>query len=308
MGVKLGNFLREVTYCLNDSNGKVLKKEKGEEADLYDMLVIDKKTGVMSVDPRVANFSRLDFIGLVQGLSRRTNQTKGKIHSPMLQRRVYGKLIMLFRSWLLPGIRRRYGHGGGSTIRVDEELGAVTQGMYISFYNMLKETVLTQELAYKKMSEMERQNVKRTMVELSAMIGAIALVGALADLDDDEESWASNFALYQAKRYHSEIKMWNPSGLFGETWRMMSSPTATARPVQAGFDLLSQISTELGYATGMPWIEEKDVIYQRRAGRFNKGDRKITKDFQDLMIGWRGFNKSFGEGPKEAYKWFTQME
>ena len=296
---------------LNDSDGKVLKNEKGEEADLYDMLLIDKKTGVMSVDPRVANFSRLDFIGLVQGLSRRTNQTKGKMHSPMAQRRVVGKLVMLFRSWLLPGLRRRYGHGiisSGSTLHIDEELGTVTQGMYISFFNMLRETALTKELAYKKMSEMERQNVKRTMVELSAMLGALALVGALADLDEDEESWASNFALYQAKRYHSEINMWNPSGLFGETFRMMSSPTATARPVQAGFDLLGQMGSELGYATGMPWIEEKDVIYQRRAGRFNKGDRKITKDFQDLMIGWRGFNKSFGEGPKEAYKWFTQME
>ena len=114
----------------------VLKNEKGEEADLYDMLVIDKK-GVMSVDPRVANFNRLDFIGLVQGLSRRTNQTKGKMHSPMISRRAYGKLLMLFRSWLLPGIRRRYGHGGGSTLRVDEELGAVTQGMYIRFWNLL---------------------------------------------------------------------------------------------------------------------------------------------------------------------------
>ena len=69
---------------------------------------------------------------------------------------------MLFRSWLLPGLRRRYGHGiisSGSTLHIDEELGTVTQGMYISFFNMLRETALTKELAYKKMSEMERQNV-----------------------------------------------------------------------------------------------------------------------------------------------------
>jgi len=158
------------------------------------------------------------------------------------------------------------------------------------------------------MTEMEKQNVKRTFVELSAMTGAMALVMALANIDDDEESWASNFALYQAKRYHSEIAMWNPSGLFGETFRMMKSPTATARPVQAGFDLLSQLATDFGYSVGIPWIDEGDVYYQRRAGRFKKGDRKITKDIQDLMIGWRGLNKSFGEGPKEAYKWFMQMD
>jgi len=300
-------LMRTLKGKLKDSNGKVLKNEKGEEADLYDMLITDKN-GVMSVDPRVDNFNRLDFIGLIQGLSRRTNQTKGKIHSPMIARRAYGKLLMLFRSWLLPGIRRRYGHGGGSTLRVDEELGAVTQGMYISFWNMLTESFSTKKFAYKNMTEMEKQNVKRTSVELSAMIGAAVLVNALANLDDDEESWASNFALYQAKRYHSEINMWNPPGLFSEGFRMMRSPIAGARPVQAGFGLFKQLSTDLGYFTGMPWIEEKDVYYQRRAGRFKKGDRKVTKDFQDMMIGWRGFNKSFGEGPKEAYKWFMQME
>ena len=51
--------------------------KRAEDADLYDMLLVDKETGVMSVDPRVDNFNRLDFINLLQGLARRTNQTKG---------------------------------------------------------------------------------------------------------------------------------------------------------------------------------------------------------------------------------------
>ena len=92
-GTRLFGLMRSLKGKLKDSDGKVLKNEKGEEADLYDMLLIDKK-GVMSVDPRIANFNRLDFIGLVQGLSRRTNQTKGKMHAPMAQRRVLGKLAI----------------------------------------------------------------------------------------------------------------------------------------------------------------------------------------------------------------------
>ena len=302
-------LMRSLKGKLKDSDGKVLKNDKGEEADLYDMLLIDKKTSVMSIDPRIANFNRLDFIGLVQGLSRRTNQTKGKIHSPMIARRAYGKLLMLFRSWLLPGIRRRYGHGGGSTLRVDEELGAVTQGMYISFWNMLRESVANREFihtTYKKMTEMEQQNAKRTATELSAMVGAAALVAALANIDDDEESWASNFMLYQAKRYHMEVTQWNPLGLGGETFRMMRSPTATARPVEKGIDLLQQLGNELGYVTRMPWIDEGDIFYQRRTGRFNKGDRKIRKDFEDLLPIWRGLTRS--KSPEEAYKWFTSVK
>ena len=302
--------MRSLKGKLKDSDGKVLKNEKGELADLYDMLKIDKN-GVMSVDPRVANFNRLDFIGLVQGLSRRTNQTKGKMHAPMAQRRVLGKLDMLFRSWFMPGIRRRYGHGilsSGTTLHIDEELGTLTQGTYVTLFNLMRESVINKEWRYGKMSEMEKQNVWRGFIEFSARTAAFALVGVLADIDDDDETWGSNFMLYQAKRYHSEMKMWSPEGLGGEFWRMLSSPTATARPVQAGFDLLGQIGLELGYATGMPWIEEKDVLYQRKTGRFDKGDRKITKDFQDLMIGWRGVSKSVGDGPKEAYKWFMQMD
>lgn len=299
---------------LKDSDGNILKNEEGKEADLYDMLLIDEKTGLMSVNPKVANFNRLDFIGLVQGLSRRTNQTKGKMHSPLLQRRAVGKLIMLFRSWFLPGIRRRYGHGissGGSTLHIDEELGTITQGTYITLYNLMRESISNREFVstrYKKMSEMEKENVKRGAVEFASRFAAAALVMALANIDDDEETWASNFMLYQAKRYHSEIKMWSPEGLGGEFWRVLSSPVATARPVQAGFDLIFQLGTDLGYFAGLPWVEEKDVYYQRKAGRFKKGDRKIRKDFEDLMIGWRGLNKSFGEGPKEAYKWFMMMD
>ena len=227
----------------------------------------------------------------------------------MLARRAGGKLLMLFRSWLLPGIRRRYGHGGGSSIHVDEELGTITQGMYISFWNMLTGSLSERKLIYREMSEMEKQNVKRTMVELASVIAAGALVGVLANIDDDDETWASNFLLYQAKRYHTEIMQWTPLVGTNELLRMVESPTATTRPILQGLGLMRQLAREFQYAIpGSPWVDEKDIFYQKRTGRFEKGDRKITKDFQDLMIGWRGLSKSLGEGPKDAYKWFTKMD
>tara|TARA_R110002020_G_scaffold389025_1_gene599675 strand:- start:394 stop:4782 length:4389 start_codon:yes stop_codon:yes gene_type:complete len=308
---RLLGLLRSLKGKLKDSNGNILKNETGQDADLYDMLIIDKN-GVMSIDSRVdnkeSNFNRLNFIGLVQGLSRRTNQTKGKMHSPMISRRAYGKLFMLFRSWVMPGIRRRYGHGGGSSLHIDEELGTVTQGMYISFYNMFAESISKRKLIYSDMTQMEKQNVKRTFVELASMIAAGVLVNALAGLDDDDETWVSNFTLYQAKRYHTEIMQWNPAVGWNEMLRIMRSPTATARPIEKGIELMGQIATDLQYFTGMPWSDKKDVYYQKRTGRFEKGDRKIRKDFEDLMIGWRGISRSINKGPKEAYKWFTTLE
>ena len=174
---------------------------------------------------------------------------------------------------------------------------------------MLRESVANKQFmytTYKQMTEMEKQNVKRTTTELSAMVGAAALVAALANIDDDDETWASNFMLYQAKRYHMEVTQWNPLGLGGETFRMLRSPTATARPIEKGIDLLQQLGSELGYVTNMPWVDESEIFYQRKTGRFNKGDRKIRKDFEDLLPIWRGFTRS--SSPDEAYKWFTSIK
>jgi hypothetical protein len=158
------------------------------------------------------------------------------------------------------------------------------------------------------MTEMEQQNVKRTSVELASLMGAMALVAALADLDDEDKSWLSNFALYQAKRYQTEIKQWTPlpgAGL-SEAFRILQSPTATARPILKGGDLLGQMLRETRYILGDPFIDDSAIFYQRKTGRFQKGDRKIRKDFEDLLPIFRGLQKS--KTPEEAYKWFTTLE
>lgn len=305
-------LMKNLEGTLKDSDGKVILNDEGKPANLYDLLVIDEKTGKMSIDPRLdekqSGFNRLDFITKLQGLSRRTNQIKSKMHTNMLQRRWWGKLFMLFRNWMPPGIRRRYGHGGGSTMHVDEELGTVTQGMYVSFWNFIAESISTKSFAYSKMTEIEQQNVKRTAVELSSLIGAMALVAALSNLDDEEESWINNFALYQAKRYQTEIKQWTPlpgAGL-SEAFRILQSPTATARPILKGGELLGQMISEVRYVFGDPFVDDSAIFYQRRTGRFEKGDRKIRKDFEDLLPIFRGLQKS--KTPEEAYKWFTTLD
>ena len=48
--------------------------------------------------------------------------------------------------------------------------------------------------------------------------------------------------------------------------------------------------------------DEKDIFYQRDSGRYQKGDRKIQKQVEDLMPIFRGLNKS--GSPEEAAKYF----
>ena len=299
-------LMRSLKGKLTDKSGNIIQNKEGKDADLYDMLVIDKKTGLMSVDPKVDNFNRLDFINLLQGLSRRTNQTKGKMHMSMASRRWMGKLFMLFRNWIMPGLRRHYGHGGafGSTLHVDEELGTLTQGFVISILNQIQSSIRAKKLVYGELTDLEKQNIKRGYTELGFMATAAVLVSALSNLDDDDENWGTNFALYQAKRYQTEIEQWYPPAGISEMLRILESPTATSRPLVKGYELLSQSLLHSGYAMGLP-IPEKAIFYQRRSGRYAKGDAKLRKHFEDLIPVWRGLTKT--GNPLEAYNWFNQF-
>ena len=299
-------LMKNLEGKLQDKDGNVINNEDGSPANLYDLLIVDEKTGRLSVDPRVANFNKNDFINLMQGLARRTNQTKGSFDRPTAQRVWYGKLAMLFRSWLLPGLRRRYGHGGftGPTVHADEELGTVTQGMYISFWNFLRKSIAEKAwpgTVFEQLTEMEKQNVKRTATELGSLAAAFAIIAALQNLDDDEENFATNFLLYQTLRYQAEMQQWIPLYGYKEAFRIAKSPTATARQVEQTFKLFDQIKNEGLYNLGFP-IEEKDIFYQRNTGRYQKGDRKIQKNVEDLMPILRGLNKS--KSPEDAAKYF----
>ena len=298
-------LMRNLKGKLKDKDGNVILNEQGDPADLWDMLITDK-SGRMAVDPRVANFSKSDFINLTQGLARRTNQTKGGFDRPTAQRVWYGKLAMLFRSWLLPGLRRRYGHGGftGKTVHTDEELGTVTQGMYISFWNFARKSFAEKAWpgsVFEQLTEMEQQNVKRTATELGSLAAAFALIAALKNIDDDDENFVTNFILYQTLRYQAEIQQWIPIYGYKEAFRIAKSPTATARQVEQGLKLLDQIALEGMNAIGIP-VEDKAIFYQRDTGRYKKGDRKIQKNFEDLMPILRGLNKS--RTPEEAAQYF----
>ena len=290
---------------VKDKDGNPILNKEGKEANLWEMLIIDDK-GRMSIDPRVANANRKDVTLLLRGLSRRVNQTKGSFDSPMFARTWYGKMIVLFRNYLVPGLRRRYGHG--EKLHVDEELGTVTQGMYVTFLGMMKEAYEKKTVnlggIYADMTPMERENVKRVAVELSSTIAAMAIVAALSAIDDDEESHVNDFLLYQARRYQTEMLQWNP--VFGakDILRMIESPAATVRPIEQGMELFNQLRLELFHLVGMPFVEEKDIFYQRGTGRFEKGDRKIRKYFEDMFPVVRGIQKS--ANADDALKWFNK--
>ena len=305
---------------LLDENGQVLKNAEGQDANLWDVFVIDEKTGRYAIDPKVrmtkkvneidedgndvtvevlGEFSRIKFMGKISGLTKKTNQVKTKFDDSMLQRRSFGKLIMLFRRYFVPSLRRNFGHNGlRGGIHRDLELGTISEGMLTTMKRFIGDTYRKGGNivgVYKMMEDFEKENVKRVGIQMAFFTLCLLILSALGG-DDDEESYGEQFLIYQALRMNSELTQFiNPE----EFLKLAVSPTATVRPLQRFLDVVHQtFSTAVGTVTG----NDEDSYYQRRSGIHEKGDSKLQAKIAKLLPIWGGIEKS--SDPGAAAKWF----
>lgn len=288
------------TGKLKDAEGNVIKNAEGKDANLWDVFILDEKTGRYGVDPRVANFNRMTFVHKISGLTKKTNQVKSKLDKSMLERRAAGKLIMLFRRYFVSSLRRNFGHNGlRGGIHRDLELGVISEGTLSTFRRYITETFQNHGNAvkvYGMMSDMEKQNMKRIFVQMGFFVLCSLIIGILGADDDEEEGYAEQFLMYQALRMNSELTQFiNP----GEFMKLVFSPTATARPLQRALDLMHQVwVTGIGTITG----DDEGSYYQRRSGIHEKGDSKLVASITKLIPLWGGIEKSMD--PAGAAKWF----
>jgi len=295
---------------LKDKAGKVLLNESGEEADLWDMLIEDSK-GKLIIDPRVANFDETRFVSVLHGVSKRANQLKGSFDRTMMERGHAGRLILMFRKYFVPGYRKRWGYSGGGAA-IDTELGQVMEGYYSTaantisnaFFDMKNKGVVEgiKTLLGKNATADEKANLARFAYE-QAVLTSLAIIAMLAQglLDDDDENWLEGMVGYQMLRLQTELKAFRSPKEFG---RMVTSPTATARPVINAYEALEAMANTLIYhTTGIG--DPDDIYYQRKSGRYEKGDPKWVKEFLDALPVASGLFKS--ADPDQARKYYDQF-
>jgi hypothetical protein len=293
---------------LKDKDGNVIKNEKGEDANVYDLLVLNKDNGRYELDSRIANAEALKvkIRNRLSGLTKKSNQVKTKFDDAIIQRREYGKMIMLFRRYFVPSLRKHWGHGDvssfGGGLRRDLELNTISEGMLHSFARYIRDIKDNNgniSTVWAMMEPFERENVKRVFVNLTYI--AIALVMAYAvfsDDDEEEQGYASQFMSYQAKRLVTELTQFiNPV----ELTRTMFSPMAAVRTYQNGLDLIQHIIfQEIPYGL---WGDTEGLYYERKVGSHAKGDSKFMAKVERLFPIASGLEKS--STPAEAAKWFN---
>lgn len=237
-----------------DSNGKIKLKEGVQLNGLV------SNNGLMSLSTQ----------NTLHAMSKRMHGVYNSLDQATLQRYSYGRLILMFRKFVVPGFKKRY-----KSFSIDQELGGTTEGFHLTFFKLLfKDTKqLMRELSplhKSNLTPMEKNNVKRSATEL-AYIGATALlvmiIHSLMENAGDEDKKKLRYPLYWALRLNSELSAFlDPR----DTYRSFRYPTAAYGTIDRFLKLAGDVFSPT----------EK---YERDTGMWEKGDLKILADLFKLM-------------------------
>jgi len=192
---------------------------------------------------------------------------------PAWQRLALGRMAGLFRKFIVPGYKRRWGSRHPDTLR-----GTIAEGYYRTFLRFAHELLrslwrhklqLSTE-DWRNLTSAEKANVKKTTAELAFLLGAVALITVFTKLkgDDDDDPWIVDFAYYQSYRFMAEMSFFfNPV----QTMNILRSPAASLSMVENSIQLIGQL------------LDPVDGPFERFERGNWKGHMKIEKHAINLF-------------------------
>ena len=291
-----------------------LLNAKGEEIPMYEAFeVVNGRLNIIAGTKNLdgSEFTNTDishFNIRMKAINQRLHGIYNNTDKAAIQQYALGRMITLFRKWMKPAFNRRF-----DTKYYNYSLEGEMEGSYMTvfnFFNNLKKEVqegkilfATAKENFDKLSPMEKANMRRAIIEVATLLGAVFAAAALnmlaEGLDDDDEAskWAVNMTAYQANRLVTEIGVFFPLTLPSEVQKVLKSPMASVNTLD---QLLSLGKTVDPVAF---FTENDDLFTKYKSGR-NKGDRKIgvwakkTIPFVDTVEDWWY--------PEDRLKYFIQ--
>lgn len=235
------------------------------------------------------------FKGRVISVNKKIHGNYGKLDQAQLEKTWYGSLIMQYHKHIVPGFMKHFRRHG----YFNEERESIEKGCYISLIDFLSlnmravknkngmsdaqtstlesiqnvfklsfDFLLEAKSTYNILPEYEKANIRRSLGELCGFLSAICLaVAARAILDDDDESFIGNLALYEADRLASESMQFNPYGVYAQGKQLWSQPVAATGAMNDAISSLGQVAKML--------MEGDDFDPNYHSGRFS-GQNKLT--------------------------------
>lgn len=245
-----------------------------------------------NVDLKKSNWTEKDqqeFKRKIRGILSRMHGEYSELGRVALQRNALGRMAYLFRKFVVPGFRRRWG-----SEKYIERLGQYVEGNYITtwrFFSQISKDLIGLKFAimsekWDTLSDHHKANIKRTLSEITFLLTAVVLASALYSLRDDDDEYNNliGFLSYQAYRLKAELLFWTPK--LDEAWSILRSPMASMSVIQNLIDLSSQLA-------------HPSEIYQRGPW---KGQLKIKKDILNFIPFYKQIYK--GQDMWQQLQWF----
>jgi len=269
--------------------------------------------GKLMFNAAVAKTEKTDGVGtsdvfkLSQRVRRVTRDLYGNYDSENkseLQRTATGGLLTQMRGWLVAGVQKRYKGAGtvglfnkneqflklGEEFTMDNlhrlnfnsEVNEFEEGQYITTLRFMRSVQMELKTLgliagskenWNKMTDKQRGNIKKTVLEAGVMIAALLLSQGFEDDPDDPDDMSNIYAAYISRRIYSELFSFaNPH----EALRTFRSPAIAISTVEAGWNVAVQLYSPLEvYETGS-----------------NAGENRLITKVGKLVPVYKQFNTS----------------
>lgn len=273
-------------------------KDGNSLGSMLNLYSVNKETGRKQLDPRVdleksewTEDDQFDFSYKTRGILSRLHGEYSDLGKVAIQRGAAGRMAFMFRKFIVPGFKRRWGKRD-----YIERLGEVVEGNYRTtgrFAGQLARDLIELKFQigthWNEMSDHEKANIRRTITEVAFLVSAIVLANIaivkIKEIDDEGEERLWAFMAYQALRLKSELLFFmNPA----DTFAILRSPMASMSVIENLGRLLSQMVTEptARYERG-PW----------------KGQLKINKTLVNTVPGYRQYYRVRDQ--RDQLAWFS---
>lgn len=299
----MGEHSMQVTNMIALMNATKLTSKTGEVKSLNDVIIGVKEGSNEFILEDGFEYSAEQTERLRNKLQRVNQILHGNysnsIDMVMLQRRWYGKLAMMFRKYIVPGMQRRW-----DVEHLDFETGEFEAGIYVDAYQHFINTVVSKvkyhgkalavasnssdKVKARQKAAMMQTLFEATMFLLSMLIGNMAV-----DEDDDKKDpWINYQLALLMRRTRADLSFYiNPLDLIN----ILKNPT-----VASNFTV-----DFVKFVLGILFVWGEDEYYDRNVGAFKKGDSKDMARFMKIVPLLRQF-KNIQE-PEQQIKFFSLM-
>lgn len=277
MSSVLSNAILKNVKVMN-SDHKFIDKEgnivdsKEKAASVYEMIVFDPVTDLWIIDPKAVYTTHSYNLPMKDGgmaslsklIKKKSNDLYGAYDTNLaasMQKKWWGKSLMMFKKFLLPGVQSRYKgianiNKSNEELREDEltfneSLRVREEGYYVTLGRFLYQSKAALQQhginfisgQYKELSEYEQANMRKAVAELvitAVLVPALAMLLNAGWSDDDEDKPYA--ALYQVNRLSQELtQFYNPISIY----KLTSNPVAGLTIINKALVLLEHIVTPI---------------------------------------------------------------